>query len=77
MYSTLPTHMQGLLWSWYRDLKKAGWTIDANGYTTSFRCSSRGGSGQWGGVLGQGRGSGGKGGLGTGRLLAHGPELTA
>jgi hypothetical protein len=28
---------QGLLWTWYKKLRSDGWTLDANGYTTSFR----------------------------------------
>ena len=29
--------LQGLLWDWYKELKVQGFTLDANGYTTSFR----------------------------------------
>lgn len=28
---------KGVLWEWYRQLKKDGWTLDASGYSTSFR----------------------------------------
>ena len=35
--------MQGVLWTWYAELHKAGWILDANGYTTSFRVHAKGG----------------------------------
>lgn len=29
--------LKGVLWEWYRQLKNDGWTLDASGYSTSFR----------------------------------------
>ncbi len=44
-----PPHFlpQGVLWDFFRQLHAEGWSLDANGYTTSFRCvwGGRGGSG--------------------------------
>lgn len=35
----LPSFLsQGSLWDFYRQLQADGWSLDANGYTTSFRC---------------------------------------
>lgn len=32
-----PAARQGVLWAWHKELKADGWTLDATGYTTSFR----------------------------------------
>jgi hypothetical protein len=29
---------QGALWDWYRQLYREGWNLDANSYSTAFRC---------------------------------------
>ncbi|GAX80007.1 hypothetical protein CEUSTIGMA_g7446.t1 [Chlamydomonas eustigma] len=38
-----PEKREGLLWTFYRELKQQGWTIDANGYTTSIRVHAKNG----------------------------------
>jgi hypothetical protein len=31
--------LQGALWDWYRQLYREGWNLDANSYSTAFRCA--------------------------------------
>jgi hypothetical protein len=31
---------QGALWDWYRQLYREGWNLDANTYSTAFRCGA-------------------------------------
>ncbi|GLC33935.1 hypothetical protein PLESTB_000819800 [Pleodorina starrii] len=38
-----PNDRSGPLWDLYRKLASEGWSLDANGYTTSFRVHARGG----------------------------------
>eukprot|EP00197_Chlamydomonas_leiostraca_P012292 CAMPEP_0202869656 /NCGR_PEP_ID=MMETSP1391-20130828/12575_1 /ASSEMBLY_ACC=CAM_ASM_000867 /TAXON_ID=1034604 /ORGANISM="Chlamydomonas leiostraca, Strain SAG 11-49" /LENGTH=268 /DNA_ID=CAMNT_0049549997 /DNA_START=62 /DNA_END=868 /DNA_ORIENTATION=- len=38
-----PKARTGALWEWYAKLAADGWVLDANGYTTSFRCHAKGG----------------------------------
>ncbi|KXZ54955.1 hypothetical protein GPECTOR_3g123 [Gonium pectorale] len=38
-----PAEREGPLWDLYRKLQADGWSLDANGYTTSFRVHARGG----------------------------------
>jgi hypothetical protein len=32
--------LQGALWDWYRQLYREGWNLDANSYSTAFRCDA-------------------------------------
>lgn len=38
-----PSERKGSLWDFYRQLQADGWSLDANGYTTSFRVHIKGG----------------------------------
>ncbi|KAL6759566.1 hypothetical protein V8C86DRAFT_1807886 [Haematococcus lacustris] len=38
-----PGARQGALWEWFRSLEAQAWSLDASGYTTSFRVHARGG----------------------------------
>ncbi|KAG2486320.1 hypothetical protein HYH03_015024 [Edaphochlamys debaryana] len=40
---TPPAKREGPLWDLYRKLSAEGWSLDANGYTTSFRAHARSG----------------------------------
>jgi hypothetical protein len=36
--TVVPEKREGALWDMYRSLQADGWSLDASGYTTSFRC---------------------------------------
>eukprot|EP00955_Chlamydomonas_euryale_P066977 359706-Chlamydomonas_euryale.AAC.2 len=39
--TTPPCKREGLLWEWFRKLEADDWSLDANGYTTSFRMHAK------------------------------------